>query len=93
LMQLKVRMAAALRAARHVIEVVHASNVERCLLAALDEGEVAARVLDAWQLGDDAVGDGHGGSLRSGSGILRRARLLLCYLTLCSRWWTAQIRG
>ena len=48
-------MAAALGAARHVVEVVHALDVERHVPTGLDEREIAAPILYARELHDTAV--------------------------------------
>lgn len=60
LLQFLVGMPAALRPAWHVVKVIDALDVEGNVAAALDEGEVAAGVLDLRQVDDFAVGDRHG---------------------------------
>lgn len=60
LLQPLVRMTAALRATRHVVKVVHALDVEWNMAAALDEGQVATRVVDFGEVDDLAVFNCHG---------------------------------
>ena len=55
LLQALVRMPAALGAAGNVIQVVDALDLERNMLAALDEGEVATRVGDLGEVDEVAV--------------------------------------
>src|SRR4051794_363993 len=57
LMQALVGMAAALGAAGHVVEVVDALDPEVDVPVALDEGEIAARVLDLREVDDAAARD------------------------------------
>lgn len=55
LAQFLVRMAAALRTARHIVEVIDARDVEGDVIAAFDECQVPARIGDFRQVDDAAV--------------------------------------
>ena len=47
-----VRMPAPLRAPWHVVKVIHALNVERDVLTALDEGQIASGIGDFGQINE-----------------------------------------
>ena len=54
LMQSLMCMASSLGTARNVIQVVDPANIERNMVAALDKGQIAARVLNLGKIDDPA---------------------------------------
>src|SRR5690606_8660094 len=48
LMEPLMRMTASVRTARHVVEVIHALDIERNVTCPLDKSQITARVFDFW---------------------------------------------
>ncbi len=59
LLQSLVSVRPTLGAARHVVEVVNPLDVEGDMALSFDEGQVAARILNSWQIDDPAVTQRH----------------------------------
>ncbi len=82
LLQFSVSVTAALRPARHVVQVIHPLNRKWNMLLAFNKAQIPKDIGDLGQVDQAAVGEGHGESTRSFNpfndrcGISRHDRLI-----------------